>query len=291
MTVDVYTEDLAVCAAVEKPIKNLTESSRVRLLKNVFVTNDSPYVQRLPTGGSPDRIDFIVSKNLVNYGKHSHSLLGPKNCASNRFTWEGESEILWQGGWQYGGLSSKANFVRRCVSGIQHCRLPRELSISGPILIERGAHFNTDIGPHLLGTSFSSNGYTFHANFSAGTDALGSFFHGGGQSGSLPDGTFHGLRLVRSSLYGLAQTSSLQAKDDRLNQGHQSKEPGGDDQPKSEFDQVPIVRRFIFAVFGLLDGFFLSLRGWQLFDNKRRLLGAALIGIGWVLGRLGLGLW
>src|SRR5260221_481295 len=60
-----------------------------------------------------------------------------------------------------------------------------------------------------------------------------------------------------------------------------------DDNAESEFDEVPIICRFILAILGVLCGFFLSLLGWNCFDNKRRLLGAALVSTGWPLGALG----
>jgi len=55
--------------------------------------------------------------------------------------------------------------------------------------------------------------------------------------------------------------------------------------------QPPIGRRFLLVILSLLVGFFLSLWGWENFDHNRRLLGAALIGGGFMLGAFGLGLW
>jgi hypothetical protein len=50
-------------------------------------------------------------------------------------------------------------------------------------------------------------------------------------------------------------------------------------------DNFPIVRRFLFLVFGLLGGFRLSLWGWKFFDDKRLPISPALIGI---VGRAGI---
>ena len=94
--------------------------------------------------------------------------------------------------------------------------------------------------------------------------------------------------VVGSGLNGLSQTSSLQSENNQLEKPYSPENGRDNNQITSEVYEFPIVRRFIFAVFGLLGGFFLSLWGWYLFDKDRRLLGASLVGLGWLLGALGL---
>jgi hypothetical protein len=53
---------------------------------------------------------------------------------------------------------------------------------------------------------------------------------------------------------------------------------------------IPIIRRLFQAIVGLLIGLGLSFWGWLNLYNKRRILGASLVGSGWLLGGLGLAL-
>jgi hypothetical protein len=56
---------------------------------------------------------------------------------------------------------------------------------------------------------------------------------------------------------------------------------------RCKVDQISIIRRFLFSVFALLLGFFLSLCGWKNLNNNGSFLGSALIGLGSLLGLCG----
>jgi hypothetical protein len=62
-------------------------------------------------------------------------------------------------------------------------------------------------------------------------------------------------------LDSLPQAASLSAEDTRLQKRDCCEQERGDDEPTSELDQFPIIRRFLLALLGLLGGFGLSLRG------------------------------
>jgi hypothetical protein len=62
-------------------------------------------------------------------------------------------------------------------------------------------------------------------------------------------------------------------------------------QSASKEHQPPIGRRFLVALASLLLTLSISSWGWKNFDHQRRLLGAAAIGSGLLLGCAGLGLW
>ena len=61
---------------------------------------------------------------------------------------------------------------------------------------------------------------------------------------------------------------------------------GNDDHEKTENERIPIIRRLVEAVFGLLGGLSLSFLSWSNLYNNRRVFGAALLGCGWLLGGL-----
>jgi hypothetical protein len=81
--------------------------------------------------------------------------------------------------------------------------------------------------------------------------------------------------------YGQPQPASLKTENEKLKNAHYDKAAV----------EPPITRRFLLSICGVVTGFWLSVWGWYNFDNKRRLLGAALLGIGWTLGAAGFGLW
>lgn len=59
---------------------------------------------------------------------------------------------------------------------------------------------------------------------------------------------------------------------------------------KIENNEFPIIRRSLLAVFSALLGLDLCLFGWDNFDGERRVLGAALLGLGGLVAFAGLGL-
>ena len=115
--------------------------------------------------------------------------------------------------------------------------------------------------------------------------------HGGqrGLSGS-GDKFFHLAGLRDGSIDALTQFPSLVAEDEKLPDEHNQLRRTDDDQPSIEaFDRI-IIRRFLFAVLSFSGAFGIGLWGWQCSYNKRRSLGASLIGCGMLLGCIGLGL-
>lgn len=111
--------------------------------------------------------------------------------------------------------------------------------------------------------------------------------HGGGRPRGLPDGSLHVAGLVSGDgvhlVDGLLKPPRLNAKDYEL-EGPNSGQDGG--QPY----HPDIGIRFFLAVSLFLGGFLLSLWGLHRPDNHGRVIRAALIGGGWLLGLLGMGL-
>ena len=129
-----------------------------------------------------------------------------------------------------------------------------------------------------------------YGGFGAYGYLFGDNFHSRGQTSSLSDRPFHSFRLFGGSFDSLSQLARLISKNKQLEQAHNGQNERSNNQPSGESNQFPFIRRFFFAVFSLLSGFCISLRGWHLFDNQRRLFGAALVGTGWLLGAAGLAL-
>jgi hypothetical protein len=62
------------------------------------------------------------------------------------------------------------------------------------------------------------------------------------------------------------------------------------EQPR-KYSQQQIGRTFVFSLCAVIVGFFGSLWGWDNFYSERRLLGAALIILSWLLGTFGFVAW
>jgi hypothetical protein len=76
----------------------------------------------------------------------------------------------------------------------------------------------------------------------------------------------------------------LDAKNDQLQRANYS-------ESARKFDKPPIGFRFFGSLLAVCFGFLASLWGWKYFDHGRKLLGAALIGGGSLLGIGGFLLW
>ncbi len=115
-----------------------------------------------------------------------------------------------------------------------------------------------------------------------------SFFSNVGGPISFGNRSLHVLSLTGCDfvhfLNGVLQPASLQTEDNQLEKADKTNDAGKANHP-------PVGRRFVLALLLLAAGFFVSVWGWQRFDHQRRLLGAALVGCGWLIGAGGLALW
>jgi hypothetical protein len=102
------------------------------------------------------------------------------------------------------------------------------------------------------------------------------------------DSSFHVAGLISGGGYGLPKFKSLVTEDHELQDKNGQLQPADRHKAMVKFNDFLIVRRFCFAVVSGLFGLYLSVLGWQYFDNERRLLGIVLIGGGWMVGSLGL---
>lgn len=78
----------------------------------------------------------------------------------------------------------------------------------------------------------------------------------------------------------LPEPSRLSAEDNKL-QKTNGRQNG------SQLNHPPIGRRLVASFIGVFGGFWLSLFGWNLFDDGRRYFGGAIIWFGWLMGALG----
>jgi len=137
--------------------------------------------------------------------------------------------------------------------------------------------------------SFLKNMYVSHYDREVGAnyrlvsrfDSFGYFFHCVRRPRSFPDMALHGFSLFSRGFDRLSQFFSLVGI-------HQELQKSDENESASEPHDMPIIRRFIVAIFGLLCGFLLCLQGWNSLDHQRRLLGAALVCSGCLLAGGGL---
>jgi hypothetical protein len=90
---------------------------------------------------------------------------------------------------------------------------------------------------------------------------------------------------------GSFQLNSLPAKYEELKRCNNGESDSGPKQIFCKPSQMLIIRRFLLFTFSLGCGLLLFIIGWQYFYNDRRLLGASLIGCGWLCAFGGLGYW
>lgn len=74
---------------------------------------------------------------------------------------------------------------------------------------------------------------------------------------------------LRTTYEGASGTPQSGGKDDQQN--------GNDRQRRSGYSHYPVVRRFAIFTLAVFVGYFVSILGWQYFDNNRRPLGSALV--------------
>src|SRR6266404_2267056 len=305
--------------SISKPCIQVAKLCVLRFAKDIFVGKNPPSVQTFPPLlAALNPFHFGIVHKVFDHWTNCDVLTRADDGGPLHDIGKGEREIFWQRDWQYRRICSERNFMGGRKPGIDHGRDGLKFQVLRSLLIDRTTDDNADIRTHLLayGRDASSSslrancnllGNRFHGggcslglfdgllhrlgllkgSLGTSTDMAGDFFHCRGRAVCFRDGAFHSFGLLASSFHGLPQSSSLKAKDNQLEKPNSSKNPCNDDKVKSEFDEVPIICRFILAILGVLCGFFLSLLGWNCFDNKRRLLGAALVSTGWPLGALG----
>jgi hypothetical protein len=92
-------------------------------------------------------------------------------------------------------------------------------------------------------------------------------------------------------LDGFPQLIALPAKYEELEKGDNAKSASSPKKQLSEPSEPSIVHGLFILAMCIGGGLLLTLFGWQNFYNKRRLLGAALVGFGCLIGLSGLGWW
>src|SRR6266852_2594286 len=173
---------------------------------------------------------------------------------------------------------------------INQCWAGDKLQIVRSVLESSTSDNYAQICAHLLSSAFSDRYHALGGGFGTDSNIFSDILHCGSQAISFCNRPFHSSGLFGTGFNGLSQTPCLQAEHNKLEKTNYGENGCSKDEPASEFNQFPIIRRFFFAVFGLFSGFYISLRGWHLSDNQRKLLGATLVGIGWLVGAIGLGL-
>ncbi|HXC34173.1 MAG TPA: hypothetical protein VNZ56_16975 [Verrucomicrobiae bacterium] len=294
MAVRVLTQD---SLSVRQPIKSQTEIGRVLLLENIFVVDNSPHVKSFPRADEFNSVNIGAWNEIIHEASYEHLLGGTENSAARWLVGKRKWLIVRQGEWQNINPSIESYFVGWSMAGIEHVDLATKFDAVRPILIESSSDLDTDIGAQLLSTAGRTYLHACSCDFGTSLDCCGGVLHGSGQVCSLfrlSDGLTNQLvSLFPGSphlINRLPQFAGLIPKDAKLEDSDSGQNKRSDNEPKSEFYNAPIARRFFVAVSGLLGGFFISLRGWELFDKKRIILGSALIALGLLLGVAGMGL-
>jgi hypothetical protein len=99
-----------------------------------------------------------------------------------------------------------------------------------------------------------------------------------------------GYQCLFGDSSGLFSGSKSKPQKIGLNADAYKLEKCNNDQEPAEKQRIPIIRRLVEAILGFLIGLSLCFCGWLSLYYKRRILGATLVGGGWLLGALALGL-
>jgi hypothetical protein len=275
--------------SVWEPSKALAKSGAPSLTKNIFICDNAPDVQAF-TFADLDVFNLRVFRKIIYDCAQGGSLLRSKHGSSDDFIGEGEGEIFRQWNGQDFSLGSVADFIGGGVPTINKQWLALKFQGLVSLLINRSPNGNSEIRSHLLSRAFFEGGDAIRGCFGAYGYFFRDNFHRGSQTSSFSNRALHSLGLFGGRFDGLSQLARLVSKNKQLEQTHNSQNKRSNNQPSTESNQLPFIRRFFFAVFGLLSGFYISLRGWHLLDNQRKLPGAPLVGIERLVGAAGLGL-
>lgn len=259
---------IPVNCPVRKPEQPLGKSGRVVTAEDVVICHDSPNSQCAADALLNVGNIYVRNELFDDSGKHV-VLVGSSDGGSIN------SADFWQwickrfcisGGHNLGG-NSYPNITSRRRAGIYQTRFPLKFNPFRSVLVNSGSYHYGQVRTHdgLIPT-LNDSSYLLHRI--CGTRGF-------------PNVALHRLRLFSSSFHGFSQFLCLIGVHKQLKESDQGENA-------AEPNQMPIIRRFLLALFSLFFGFLLSLRGWQYFDGKRRLLGAALVGSGALLGGAGL---
>jgi hypothetical protein len=269
------------------PGQELAETSRSGLEKNIKIFDDPPYIQPLPVAELNLR-HLVLRNKIVNYASYIHSLMRTKERTADRCSGERKVKLIGQGERQNGGCGAESYLVSWCIADVKHHCLGGKFDIVGLDLICSRADLDTNISSQLHSAAFGEGFRALNGRLGAYFKMCSDLFHCDSRPRGLLNGTLHIFGLFGGGTYRSPQLDGLITEYEQLKQSDSADYPSGCYQIPSELNQFPVIRRFIIAVFGLLNGFFVSLYGWQLLYDKRVLFGATLLGVGWLLGALGL---
>jgi hypothetical protein len=293
--------------AAAYPKNALAKFDKPRFSERIVVINDSIYVEP-PCDTGPKFFDFEFGIHPWSLRRQSEVISWTEHPgASGYFVRKWKFKVLRK--WVRKGVTDSpvGHLVTRCQararkqhprfepvqrfvvlrdeSSIRYCQIGSRLEFAYFLLAVRDPFIGLDVLP--------AHPVCFSEQHSIGSHGCRDALHSCSYASPLGDCLFHiGTLLSRDLIHfgdGLAQLVGLIPKNAELQHENRDLQPADKDQPFIEFDRL-VLRRTWLAVSGLLGGFFLSIRGWQYSHDKRRLLGAALIAGGWLLGAGGLGL-
>jgi hypothetical protein len=174
--------DVSAHDPIPNPVKKLTESRGLLLFEDVFILNNSPYIESTPVGNF-DSVHVLIRNKIIDHCGQSNALLRPwsHNHRSSRSAREREGKILWEWDRQNGGFDPEPKLVRWSVSSIDQQSLSNEFKILSPFLIKSATYSHAYISPQLLGATLCTDSDAVHSNFGASIDALSRSFHSVGQ--------------------------------------------------------------------------------------------------------------
>ena len=256
--------------AIGEPRDYLAEFSEVFSSKHVFVSDHAPSAKRF-LASLLNSGDFFPRNKIVNHRAQAEVPARTHYASiSSSLLWQWEGEVFWDRYGQYGCRSLGAHLTRWRTSGINYRWFDSKFEVADifpPFLVDSTSNFDGEIGAQ--GSMVSE------------IDNADNILHCLGRSCRLSNMALHCFGLFSGSLDRLSQFLSLI----RI---HQELEKADYDKSSTKPDDMPIVRRLIIAILGILVGFLLCLGGWECFDHQRRSLGTALVGSGGLLVASGL---
>lgn len=204
-------------------------------------------------------------------------------------------EIVGQGKRKHFSECGKSNILGGRISSILDAHPWLKPDICGGILRHHYVEEDSQVRPALqFGNKLlpigdlSVDTDRFLHGFNARSHRFSDSIHGLRRTRDLSDRALDIIRLLCGDLvhlgYGLFQSAGLYPEDKRLNAAEQNDDNGKPNHP-------PIGRRFVEGVCLIIGGFLLGLRGWENFDDNRRLFRTAFIGAGLFLSICGWLVW